>query len=235
MVWVVLAVALLAGYGIAWLDRFWAASREQSACFEPLQPADRSTALLADPDGKLAAVYGAVALAALVLALAFFAGYQAGQKALWGFTGAELWLALFLGLTVVVLRARQPALLLAFPVLDLFTMNASHHAAPVDQVNLTPHRALAALPLADRDLFRTAGDDVRPITTACSTTWRISGAPARCGSRTTTIGWPASHYRAHGSCLTSSTSFRGFRSWTRPPSVWPRSPVATTSRCISTG
>ena len=31
VVWVVLAVALLAGYGIAWLDRFWAASRAQSA------------------------------------------------------------------------------------------------------------------------------------------------------------------------------------------------------------
>jgi len=80
VVWVVLAVALLAGYGIAWLDRFWAASREQSACFEPLQPADRSTALLADPDGKLAAVYGAVALAALVLALAFSPATRPGRR-----------------------------------------------------------------------------------------------------------------------------------------------------------
>ena len=126
------------------------------------QSAERSTGLLAGPDGKLAAVYGAAALAALVLALAFFVGYQAGQKALWGFTGAALWLALFLGLAVVALRARQPALLLAFLVLDLFTMNASHHATPADQVNLTPHRALAAVPLADRDLFRTANDDVLP-------------------------------------------------------------------------
>ena len=161
VIWVVLSVALLAGYGIAWLDRFWAASREQSAVESP-QPADRSTGLLAGPDSKLAAVYGAAALAALVLALAFFVGYQAGQKALWGFTGAALWLALFLGLAVVALRARQPALLLAFLVLDLFTMNAAHHAAPADQVNLTPHRALAAVPLADRDLFRTANDDVLP-------------------------------------------------------------------------
>jgi len=162
VVWVVLAVALLAGYGIAWLDRFWAASRAQSASVQPPQAAERSTALLAGPDSKLAAVYGAAALAALVLALAFFVGYQAGQKALWGFTGAALWLALFLGLTVVALRARQPALLLVFLMLDLFTMNASHHAAPADQVNLTPYRALAALPLADRDLFRTANDDVLP-------------------------------------------------------------------------
>jgi hypothetical protein len=161
VVWIVLAVALLAGYGIAWLDRFWAASRAQSASESP-QPADRSTGLLAGPDGKLAAVYGAAALAALVLALAFFVGYQAGQKALWGFTGAALWLALFLGLAVVALRARQSALLLAFLVLDLFTMNASHHTTPADQVNLTPHRALVAVPLADRDLFRTANDDVLP-------------------------------------------------------------------------
>jgi hypothetical protein len=98
----------------------------------------------------------------LILALAFFVGYQAGRDALWGFTSAALLLALSLGLAFVALLARRPVLLLAFLVLDLFTLTAGRHAAPLDQVNLQPQRALAAQPLADRELFRTANDNVMP-------------------------------------------------------------------------
>ena len=142
IVWVVLAAALLAGYGAAWLAQHWAAARpdRKHAPPEPIEEAfrqaqgpgrrDPDVLAAARPGDKLAYAYGVSALVALILALAFFVGYEAGREALWGFTSATLWLALLLTLTAVALRARQPALLIALLLLDLFTANPGHHSAP---------------------------------------------------------------------------------------------------------
>ena len=108
----------------------------------------------------LARAYFISAAAALGLALAFFVGYQAGREALWGFTSATLWLALLLALAGVILRTRQPVLLLALLLLDLFTANATHYAASPDRLSLQPFQPLVAFAQADPDIFRVASDDV---------------------------------------------------------------------------
>lgn len=154
--WAALAVALLAGYGAAWLAR---QPRPWS-----VRPTGQGEARLhqpsAPPEASLARAYAFCAAAALILALAFFIGYQAGREALWGFTSASLWLMLLLILAALGLRTQRPALLLVLLVLDLFTVNPSHHAAPADRLDLQPLKPLVVLAQADTSIFRVASDDV---------------------------------------------------------------------------
>jgi hypothetical protein len=112
----VLAVAMLAGYGGAWL----ASGRNLDQRDERLWRG-------------LIRFYGYAALAALAVTVLFFVGYQAGREALWGFTTATLFLALLLGLSALAVRSRRPVVLLAILVLDLFTLTvASHTGRPID-------------------------------------------------------------------------------------------------------
>jgi Bacterial membrane protein YfhO len=182
VVWAVLAVALLSGYGIAWLGRRWAtlrsldllppawpaAGQHQAGQAEPdgdpsLSVADKPRhSWTQGPDGVLAFSYAAGAAGALLLALVFFVGYQSGHDNLWGFTAAAMTLAMFLLLSALAVRSRQPALLLAVMVLDLFTYHPRLHAGPPDQVDLTPYHSLLSVPLGDTSIFRIANEDVLP-------------------------------------------------------------------------
>jgi hypothetical protein len=162
--WAVLAVALMAGYGMAWLVRRWAAqSSEPAAAPDGVAPDRPKQGSLRTPEGVLAFAYAVGSAAALALALAFFVGYQSGHDNLWGFTAASLTLAMFLLLAALAIRSRQPALLLALLVLDLFTYNPRLHATSPDQVDLAPFRSLLAAPLADGGIFRIVNEDVLPI------------------------------------------------------------------------
>jgi len=183
VVWAVLSVALLSGYGMAWLGRRWSALRS----LEPLplaglaagrdpagqaEPAGESSLPVSDrprrdwarsPDGVLALAYTVGAAGALLLALVFLVGYQSGHDNLWGFTAAAMTLAMFLLLSALAVRSRQPALLLAVMVLDLFTYHPRLHAGPADQVDLTPYGSLLSVPLGDTSIFRIANEDVLPL------------------------------------------------------------------------
>jgi hypothetical protein len=163
VVWAVLAMALLAGYGMAWLGRHWAAERDQSAA-EVAAPTPHLArrAWGHGPDGVLALAYAVGAAGALLLALVFFVGYQSGHDNLWGFTSAAMTMAMFLLLAFLAVRSRQPALLLAVMVLDLFTYHPRLHAVPAGQVDLTPFRSLLAVPLGDASIFRIVNEDVLP-------------------------------------------------------------------------
>jgi hypothetical protein len=163
IVWAVLAVALLAGYGIAWLSKSWAAMRSD--------PNDAQTAgaageggrrWLAAPEGGLVLAFGLGAAGAFLLALIFFVGYQSGHDNLWGFTAASMTLAIFLLLSMVALRSRKPYLLVAVIVLDLFTYNPRLHAGPSGQVDLQPYRTLLSIPLEDQSIFRLSNEDSLP-------------------------------------------------------------------------
>lgn len=158
VVWAILALALLAGYGAAWLASAW---RHQGA-------GENSVATIPDRgdpepvhaavERRLAVGYGAATLAALGLAMAFFVGYQAGKEQLWGFTAASVYLALVLALTYVGLRSRRPWLLLALLALDLFTVNAGRNEKPgPDPADVDPPPALS-VPLADTGPFRIANE-----------------------------------------------------------------------------
>ncbi len=148
--WTVLAVALLAGYGAAWLAHAWGQDETGKAT---ANGAERATPDFAPVlvERRLANAYGVSALAALGLALVFFVGYQAGQDKLWGFTSASMYLALMLALAYAALRSRQPWLLVALLVLDLFTINAGRHGKPV--VAAEAPAALTTM-LADSGVFR---------------------------------------------------------------------------------
>jgi hypothetical protein len=172
--WVALAVALLAGYGAAWLARQPALACGPSGPGRDAMRTDQSATAPEPVEGTcpelvegafrqaqgLARAYFIGAAAALILALAFFVGYQAGREALWGFTSAVMWLALLLALTGIILRTRRPALLLAIVLLDLFTANATHYAASPDRLSLQPLQPLMAFAQADPEIFRVASDDV---------------------------------------------------------------------------
>lgn len=159
--WAVLAAALLSGYGTAWLNRYWTRRRSGSAQGDVV-PSSKLLSRGGSLNDRLAFGYGVGALSALGLALVFFVGYQAGHDRMWGFTTASLSLALFLFLAMLALRSRQPALLLGLLILDLFTITPKFHARPADKVDVFPFRSLVAVPLADKDIFRTANDDVLP-------------------------------------------------------------------------
>lgn len=153
VVWMVLAVALLAGYGAAWLAQQRA--RAQG-------PADA-----AQPNGEarlqrgLARVYVAAALAAMATAVLFFAGYQAGYQALWGFTAATLFLAAMLALSALAVRSGRAVIVLAVIVLDLFTVTPGNQRGPA-VADPFPPLALLQAPLADPEPFRLANEDVLP-------------------------------------------------------------------------
>jgi hypothetical protein len=163
IVWAVLAIALLSGYGIAWLSRRWntlyrAATDEKT----PSPSANAWQRWTRPPEGGLALAYGLGAIGAFVLTLVFFVGYQSGHDNLWGFTAASLTLALFLALSMLALHSRRPVLVLAVILLDLFTYNPRLHAAPTDQVNLTPYQSLLSIPLEDKSVFRLSNEDSLP-------------------------------------------------------------------------
>jgi hypothetical protein len=142
IIWTVWAIALLAGYGAAWLT-----TRQPS---------------METGEGELKARrlwrglvqgYAWAALGALVLALLFFIGYQAGREALWGFTAATLFMASLLGLSALALRSRYPVLLCGVLVFDLFTLNVSNHSGEAI-ANPFPPNPLLVAPLADTEPFR---------------------------------------------------------------------------------
>lgn len=139
--WFVLAAAMLAGYGAAWLTgRFHAAPDDDAA--RPVSLA-----------------YGLAAGCGLLLSAAFFVGFQAGREALWGFTAATALLALLLGLAALAVRSRSGAALIALLVLDLFTLNADNHNK-ADQGQPFPPQPLLAIPQADDAPLQLANEEV---------------------------------------------------------------------------
>jgi hypothetical protein len=151
IVWTVLAIALLAGYGAAWLTR-------QRAARQQADPAAIKEARL---QRRLSWVYVAATLAALAAAVHFFALYQAGSEQLWGFTAATLFLAMMLALSALALRSGRAVIVLAVIVLDLFTVAPGNHRGPL-VVDPFPPLALLQIPLADQEPFRIANEDVLP-------------------------------------------------------------------------
>lgn len=142
VVWTVWAIALLAGYGAAWLTTLRSSAE-----------ADESGLRDRQLWRGLIRGYAWAALGALALALLFFVEYQAGREALWGFTAATLFLTSLLGLSALAVRSRHPALLCGVLVLDLFTLNVGNHSgAPI--ADPFPPSPLLAAPLADTEPFR---------------------------------------------------------------------------------
>jgi len=159
IVWAVLALALLAGYSASWLAQRWALPHPQKAGKGAV---DERHSHRGGAEDRLTAGFRGATLGALALALVFFVGYQAGRDSMWGFTTASLTVALFLFLTVVALGSRQPALLLAVLLIDLFTITPPLHASPLKDRDLSPFQSLVAIPLADTDISRVANDDALP-------------------------------------------------------------------------
>lgn len=139
--WFVLAAAVLAGYGAAWLT-----GRGRVAADD-------------DAARPVSLAYGLAAGCGLLLAAAFFVGFQAGYDALWGFTAATTLLALLLGLAALAVRSRSGAALIALLVLDLFTLNAGNHSR-ADQGQPFPPQPLLTIPQADDAPFRLANEEV---------------------------------------------------------------------------
>ncbi len=121
IVWTVLAMALLAGYGAAWLTR-------QRAARQQTDPAATKEARL---QRRLSWVYVAATLAALAAVVHFFALYQAGSEQLWGFTTATLFLAAMLALSALAMRSGRAVIVLAVIVLDLFALTPGNHRGPL--------------------------------------------------------------------------------------------------------
>lgn len=151
IVWAVLAIALLAGYGAAWLTR-------QRAARQQADPAAVKDARL---QRRLSWVYVAATLAALAAAVHFFALYQAGSEQLWGFIAATLFLAMMLALSALAMRSGRAVIVLAVIVLDLFTVAPGNHRGPL-VVEPFPPLALLQIPLADPEPFRMANQEVLP-------------------------------------------------------------------------
>jgi len=151
--WVALAVAMLAGYGAAWL----AGARPHA----PEEPSEESD--VAPLARKVVRAYVWAALAGLGLALVFFVGYQAGREALWGFTTASLFLALALALAALAIHSRRPMILLAVLLLDLFTVNPNSHSGPATGAPFAPQPILAAAQ-GDPGPYRLVNQDILPAT-----------------------------------------------------------------------
>ena len=145
--WAVLAVALLAGFGVAWLASHWA---------------DEGSRPPGVGERGLVRGYGLAALVALAAALACFVGYQAGSQALWGFTAAFLFLALLAALAALALSSRRPVLLLALVVFYLFTQVNGSHAGRVGVGDPFPPQPVLAPALADSTVFRIADEGRLP-------------------------------------------------------------------------
>jgi hypothetical protein len=148
ILWTVLSVSMLAGYGAAW----WGSLRGR----DPLPAADRRLWRW------LVAGFGLAALAALGLALAFFYRYQLGDDSQWGFTAAGLFLALSLALAALAVYSRLPVVLLGVLVLDLFTLNGSNHST-AGIVDPYPPQPVLAAPMADSARFRGANEHRLPL------------------------------------------------------------------------
>ncbi len=193
--WTVLAVALLAGYGAAWLSHAWRREELEGSSASVNTQDDDPGSVSAATEKRLLIGYGVATLVAFGLALVFFVGYQAGREQLWGFTAASMYLALVLALAYVGLRSRRPWLLVALLALDLFTVNAGRHGEPgPDAAAGGPPPALSA-PLADTDTFRTANeilpgnygalyglediDGISPLVLKQYRQWRDALPPAR--------------------------------------------------------
>lgn len=151
IVWTVLALAVLAGYGSAWLASLRASSQPQP------NPTGEDVRL----KRGLARGYGLAALAALALSAVFFVGYQSGRDPLWGFTTATIFLASMLALAALAVRSGRPALVLAVIVLDLFAMTPHNHNGPYVS-NPFPSNPLLEMVLADQQPFRIANEGVLP-------------------------------------------------------------------------
>ncbi len=148
ILWTVLSVSMLAGYGAAW----WGSLRGRG--------------VLPDWDRRLwrtlIAGFGLAALCALGLALAFFYRYQLGDESQWGFTAAGLFLALTLALSALAVYSRVPLVLLGVLVLDLFTLNVSNHST-AGIVDPYPSQPVLEAALADSAQFRVANDNRLPL------------------------------------------------------------------------
>ncbi|MGQ9586049.1 MAG: YfhO family protein [Anaerolineae bacterium] len=151
--WVVLAVAMLAAYGVAWLFRH---PEVASGANGPARIEKRVI-------HRLAQVFAWSALASLGLALVFFVGYQAGRAPLWGFTAASMFLAMMLGLAALAVRSRRPAFLVLVILLDLLTVNQGNHSSRAGGDPFPPE-PLLSIPSQDPEPFRLANEDVLPST-----------------------------------------------------------------------
>lgn len=168
IVWAVLAAALLAGFGAAWLTQRRNAagslSEAASAADEKLDFSEE-VQLLAAHDARLQRTlqrfYGAATVLALGAAFVFFVGYQAGRDSLWGFTAATIFLAGMLALAALAVRSGRTAVVLAVIVLDLFTVTPASLRGPL-VVDPFPRLALLDSPLADPAPARIANEGVLP-------------------------------------------------------------------------
>jgi hypothetical protein len=144
IVWTVLALAVLAGFGAAWLCRRQGRSRQETRL------------VLGVVRG-----YWIATLIALILAALFFWGYQSGRDSLWGFTTATLFLATMLALSGLAMRSRRAWIVIGVIVLDLFTVAPRNHQGPFT-VDPLPLPSALAESLSDGELLRIANEDVIP-------------------------------------------------------------------------
>jgi hypothetical protein len=153
IVWAVLAVALLAGFGAAWLVRLRKNTGRQATQLQ-LEGEARLQRVLVQ-------VLSAAALVALAAALLYLIVYQAGSEQIWGFTTATLFLAAMLALSALAVRSGRASVVLAVIVLDLFTVTPGNHRGPL-VADPFPPLALLQIPLADPEPFRMANQGVLP-------------------------------------------------------------------------
>ncbi|MCB0246516.1 MAG: hypothetical protein KDI12_24090, partial [Anaerolineae bacterium] len=120
VVWTVLALALLAGFGAAWLSRLHAAR----SAGDPQVGGD------ARLPRSVGWIYAAATVLALAAAFVFFVNFKAGRDAFWGFTTATLFLAGLLFLSALAIRSGRSVFILGVILLDLFTLNVASHRGP---------------------------------------------------------------------------------------------------------
>jgi hypothetical protein len=153
VVWVVLALALLAGYGSTWLSLPTGSLPVDAGSDEIRERLIR----------RMAHVFLWAALASVGLGLVFFVGYQAGYESLWGFTSAALFLTLSLALAGLAVWSRRPVLLVIVLLIDLLTVNQGNHATR-DLAAAFPPEPLLSIPGQDTGTFRVDNQDVLPPT-----------------------------------------------------------------------
>lgn len=142
IVWMILAVAILAGFGAAWLTQ--------------QHPGENARLPRRVSWAYVLAIPGAAAVAA-----SFFVRFQAGNEALWGFTAATLFLALMLALSAVAVRSRRAWLIILVIVFDLFTITPRSHAGP-NLADPFPPRPLFDAFSAETEPFRVFNDQRLP-------------------------------------------------------------------------
>ncbi|MCB9140867.1 MAG: YfhO family protein [Anaerolineales bacterium] len=120
VVWTVLALALLAGFGAAWLSRLHAAR----SAGDPQIAGDTRL------PRSVSSIYAGATVLALAAAFVFFVNFKAGDDAFWGFTAATLFLAGLLFLSALAIRSGRSVFILGVILLDLFTLNVASHRGP---------------------------------------------------------------------------------------------------------